>query len=82
MPCVKLFFKRVETSTPPAQMPGKRKEEGMVRTNKNKGKPVSSWRCQRQAGSIKALQRVVLSLIFLVFGVHMAKAEEQEVQVQ
>ena len=40
----------------------------MVTTNKNKEKPVSSWRCQRQAGSMKALQRAVWSFIFLVFG--------------
>ena len=47
----------------------KEEEEGIVRTNKSKAKPVSSWRCQRQAGAMKALQRVVWSLIFLVFGV-------------
>ena len=56
--------------------------EGIVRTDKSKAKPVSSWRCQRQAGSVKALQRVVWSLIFLVFGVHMVNAEEQGIQVQ
>ena len=32
--------------------------------------------------SMKALQRVVWNFIFLVFGVHMVKTEEQEVQVQ
>ena len=31
---------------------------------------------------MKALQRVVWSLIFLVFGVHMVNAEEQGIQVQ
>ena len=31
--------------------------------NKSKTKPVSSWRCQRQACAMKALQRVVWSLI-------------------
>ena len=31
---------------------------------------------------MKALQRVVWSLIFLVFGVHMVKVEEQGSQVQ
>ena len=35
-----------------------------------------------QAGSMKALQRVVWSLVFLVFGVRMAKAEELEIQAQ
>ena len=39
------------------------------------------WCYQRQAGSMKALQRVVWSLIFLVFGVYLANAEEQENQV-
>ena len=53
-----------------------------MRTNKSKAKPVSSWRCLRQASSMKTLQRVVRSLIFLVFGVHEAKAEEQEIQAQ
>ena len=46
--------------------------------NKSKVKPVSSWFYQRQAGSMKALQRVFLSLIFLVLGVRMAKAEEAQ----
>ena len=59
-----------------------KEEEGIVRTNKNKGKPVGSWRCPRQACSMKAPPRVVQSLIFLVFGVHMVSAEEQEVQAQ
>ena len=31
---------------------------------------------------MKALQREVWSLIFLVFGVHMVNAEEQEIQAQ
>ena len=31
---------------------------------KSKTKPASSWRCQRLAGAMKALQRVVWSLIF------------------
>ena len=59
----------------------KEEEEGIVRTNKSKAKPVSSWRCQ-QAGAMKALQRVVWSLIFLVFGVHTVNAEEQGNQAQ
>ena len=54
----------------------------MVKTNKSKAKPVSSWRCQRQAGAMKALQWVVWSLIFLGFGAHLVIAEEQGSQVQ
>ena len=50
--------------------------------NKNKEKPVSSWAMPTSGGSMKALQRVVWILIFLVYGVHTAKAEEQEIQVQ
>ena len=54
------------------------------KANKSKVRPVSSWcyQRQRQAFSMKALQRVVWSLIFLVFGVHMGNAEEQGIQVQ
>ena len=59
-----------------------KKDEGIVKTNKSKTKPVSSWRCQRQAGAMKALQWVVWSLIFLGFGVHLVNAEEQGSQVQ
>ena len=40
-----------------------KEDEGTVRTNKNKEEPVSSWRCQRPAGSMKVLQRVGWSLI-------------------
>ena len=39
-----------------------------------------NWCYQRQARSMKALQRVVWSLIFLAFWVHLANAEEQENQ--
>ena len=53
-----------------------------MKTNKSKNKPVSSWRCQRHEGAKKALQRVVWSLIFLGFGVHLVNAEEQGSQVQ
>ena len=83
MRCVKYYSSR--DSRPrflPRRCQEKEEEEGRVKTNKNKGKPVSSWRCQREAGSMKALQRVVWSLIFILFGVHMVKAVEQEVQVQ
>ena len=37
----------------------KKEEEGTVRTNKSKAKPVRICCCQRQAGAMKALQRVV-----------------------
>ena len=37
----------------------KEEEAGMVRTNMSRAKPVSSWRCQRQASSVKTFQRVV-----------------------
>ena len=39
-----------------------KKEEGIVKTDKSKTKPVSSWRCHLQAGAMKALQREVLEL--------------------
>ena len=60
----------------------KKEEEGIVKPNKSKTKPVRSWRRQRQVGAMKALQRAVWSLIFLGFGVHLAKVEEQGRQVQ
>ena len=55
-------------------------EEEIVKMNKSKAEPVSKWRCPRQARSIKVHRRVVWSLILLVFGVHLAKAEVQEDQ--
>ena len=76
-----LFLKKFEAYAPHAQMPGK-EEERIVRTNKSKTKPVSSWRCLHQAGAMKALQRVAWSLIFLGFRVHLVKAEELGSQVQ
>ena len=33
-----------------------KKEKGIVRTNKSKTKPVSSWRCQRQATAAGSLE--------------------------
>ena len=47
-------------------------------------KPVTSWRCQRQAGAMKALQRIVWSLIVLGFGAHLVKCGKgcREVSVQ
>ena len=42
----------------------------------SKTRPVSSWRSQRQAGAMQALQPEVWSLIFFVFGVHMVNAEQ------
>ena len=59
----------------------KKKQEEAVKTTKSKTRPVSNWRCQRQAGAMKALQRIVWSLIFLGFGVRLVKAEEQGSQV-
>ena len=51
-----------------------------MKMNKSKAEPVSSWCYPRQAGSIKMHQRVVWSLIFLVYGVCLVKAEVQEEQ--
>ena len=59
-----------------------KKKEEAVNTNKSKTRPVSNWRCRGPAGVMKALQRVVWSLIFLGFGVHVVKAEEQGSQVK
>ena len=59
-----------------------KKDEGSLKTNKSKVKPVSSWCYQRQPGSMKALQRVLWSLIFLVLGLRMVKAEESGIQAQ
>ena len=77
-----LFFQKFEAFSRLRRCQGEEEEEGIVRTNKSKAKPVSSWRCQCQAGAMKALQRVVWSLIFLVFGVHLVNAEEQGNQAQ
>ena len=57
-----------------------KKDEGTVKMNESKAEPVSNWSCQRQAGSIKVHWRVVWSLIFFVFGVHLVKTEVQEDQ--
>ena len=35
------------------------KGEEIVKTHKSKTRPVSNWRCQRQAGALKALQRAL-----------------------
>ena len=59
-----------------------KKEEEVVETNKSRIRPVSDWRCRGQAGAMKALQRLVWSLIFLLFGMHLVKAEEQASQVK
>ena len=56
----------------------RRKEGGTVKMNKSKAEPVSSWCYQRQAGPIKVHRRVVWSLIFLVYGVYLIKAEVRE----
>ena len=48
--------------------------------NKSKAEPVISWCYPRQAESIKMHQREVWSLIFIVFGACLVKAEVQEDQ--
>ena len=73
-----VFFKKFEAFTPSAQMPGKGGEEGTMKTSKKDKKPVKSWCCHHQADAVKALQRVVWSLIFLVFGVHSVNAEDRD----
>ena len=59
-----------------------KKDEGMVKMNKSKAESVSSWCYQRQAGSMKAHQREVWRLIFIVFGVYLVNAEVQEGQAK
>ena len=54
------------------------KDEETVKMNKSKAEPVSSWCQSCQAGSTKLHQRAVRSLIFLVCGVYLVKAEVQE----
>ena len=56
------------------------REEEIVKMNKSKVEPGSKWHCPCQAGSFDMHWRVVWSLIFLLFGVHLAKAEVQEDQ--
>ena len=56
------------------------KEEEIVKMNKSKGEPVNKWHCPRQAVSFKVHRRAVWSLIFLLFEMHLAKAEVQEDQ--
>ena len=77
---VEAMFQRFnrEMGAVQGQMPGKEEGRRTVKMNENKVKPVSIWCYQRQAGLPKALQREARSLIFLVFGVHMVNAEEQE----
>ena len=78
---VEAMFQRYrEMGAAQVQMPGK--EEGRDSKNEQEQGKASSWRCQRQAGAMKALQRVVWSLIFLGFGVHLVNVEEQGIQVQ
>ena len=59
------------------QVPGREREEKIVKRNQNKVEPVSKWHCPRQASSFKVHRRVVWSFIFLLFGVYQAKAEVQ-----
>ena len=54
------------------------KEEAEETVKKNKVTPVSSWCYQCLAGFLKALQRVVWSLIFLVFGVCKATVDQAQ----
>ena len=56
---------------------GKKEEEGIVKSNKSKIKPVSSRRCQHQVGAMKPLQPGSSS-----FGRHLVNAEEHGSQVQ
>ena len=64
------------------QLQEEQRRHDLMPEHQSKAEPVSGWCYQRQAGSMKALQRAVWSLIFLVFGVRMAKAEEPEIQAQ
>ena len=77
-----LCFKGTKKRERPRSGCQEEKEGGIVKTNKSKTKPVSSLRCQRQAGAMKALQRVVWRWIFLGFGLHLVNAGEQEVMQQ
>ena len=72
-----VFLKKFDAYTPSAQIPGK--EEGRRNSEDEQEQGKAS---QRQVGAMKAPQPVVWSLIFLVFGVHLANAEEQENQAQ
>ena len=74
----KIFVSRFETPILPAQMPGREEGRRDSEMNKSKAEPVSSWCYPRQAGSVKMHQRVVWSLIFLVYGGFLVKAEVQE----
>ena len=73
----RLFYERSEEKSEHfrSRCQEEKQEEGTVKTNESEVKPVSSWCYQRQAGSMKALQRVVWCLISLVFGVHVANPE-------
>ena len=77
---VEVLFQRVRRNMGalPEQMPAG--EEGR-RDSKNEQEQGRTSQ-QLVAGSMKALQRVVWSLIFLIFGVHLVNAEQQGNQVQ
>ena len=77
----RLRSKYREMGAAQGQMPGREEGRRNSETDKSKTKPVSSWRCQRQPGAMKALPRLVWSLIFLGW-VHLVSAEEQGSQVQ
>ena len=69
------ILKRFETTTPPAQVPGMSgREEGRRDTANEQGQ----GRASQQLVSLMPGQRAVSSLIFLVYGVYLVKAEVQE----
>ena len=80
MPCVKYSSEDSRPSPLPRICQGEKKEGELVKTNKSKAEPVSSWCYLGQAGSTKVHQRVVWSLIFIVFGTCLVKAKVQEYQ--
>ena len=80
MPCVKNSSGDLRPPPSHANDRKKKKEEETVKLNKSKAEPVSSWCYPHQAESIKMRQRVVWSLIFLVYGVCLVSAEVQEEQ--
>ena len=66
-------------SGPKGRCQEEEKDEGIVKMNKSKARTNRQLGPPARGGSLeKAHQRVVWSLIFIVFGVHLVKAEEQE----
>ena len=58
-------------------MPGREEGRRNSEHEQEEGRTSQQFVYPRQAGSLKALQRVVWSFIFLVFGVRMAKLEPE-----